>query len=246
MPRRPGVWSIRSCHSGADLPLELHDPAGSDHVIYRLGEDLSVRLAHHAGAIGQAAKESEWLPRLAPHLPLDIPVPLGVGEPDFDYPWPWAVSRWLDGVAATVEALADCPGPQSNWRGSSELFRYSCPRRSLPWMRTRTSPADRDRATRAGGTGSWSRRRSRCRARPPGRGRSLHEGHVLHRRTPPPGTPAAPADRQRRSRWCSRSSSRRPWARWRAITGARLVPPVRARPARNAVSSSNAQKGLAA
>ncbi|MFI5532018.1 aminoglycoside phosphotransferase family protein [Kitasatospora sp. NPDC051853] len=91
----------------AGLPLELLDPAGSDHVIYRLGEELSVRLPRHAGAIGQARKESEWLPRLAPHLPLAVPVPVGVGEPDFGYPWPWAVSRWLDGEVATVEALAD-------------------------------------------------------------------------------------------------------------------------------------------
>ncbi|MFC4468640.1 aminoglycoside phosphotransferase family protein [Streptomyces xiangluensis] len=91
----------------AELPLKLLDPAGSDHVIYRLGEDLSVRLPRHAGASRQAVKESEWLPRLAPHLPLAIPVPAGVGEPDFDYPWPWAVSRWLDGDVATAEMLAD-------------------------------------------------------------------------------------------------------------------------------------------
>ncbi|MEU4175967.1 aminoglycoside phosphotransferase family protein [Streptomyces sp. NPDC026589] len=94
----------------ADLPLKLLDPAGSDHVIYRLGEDLSVRLPRHAGARGQAMKESEWLPRLAPHLPLAIPVPVGVGEPDFGYPWPWAVSRWLDGDVATAGALADSSG----------------------------------------------------------------------------------------------------------------------------------------
>ncbi|MEV0267076.1 aminoglycoside phosphotransferase family protein [Streptomyces sp. NPDC050617] len=93
----------------AEEPLRLLDPAGSDHVIYRLGEELSVRLPRHAGATGQAGKESEWLPRLAPHLPLAVPVPVGVGvgEPGFGYPWPWAVSRWLDGEVATVEALAD-------------------------------------------------------------------------------------------------------------------------------------------
>ncbi|MCZ0983068.1 aminoglycoside phosphotransferase family protein [Streptomyces diastatochromogenes] len=91
----------------AALPLELLDPAGSDHVIYRLGEELSVRLPRHIGAIGQARKEFEWLPRLAPHLPLAVPVPVGMGEPDFGYPWPWAVSCWLDGEVATAEALAD-------------------------------------------------------------------------------------------------------------------------------------------
>ncbi|MCA2220105.1 aminoglycoside phosphotransferase family protein [Nonomuraea aurantiaca] len=90
----------------AELPLKLLEPAGSDHVIYRLGEELSVRLPRHTGAIGQAKKEYEWLPRLAPHLPLAIPVPVAVGEPGYGYPWPWAVSRWLDGEVATVETLA--------------------------------------------------------------------------------------------------------------------------------------------
>ncbi|MGV9361022.1 aminoglycoside phosphotransferase family protein [Amycolatopsis sp. NPDC003731] len=90
----------------AGLPLTRFTPAGSDHVIYRLGAELSVRLPRHPGAIGQAQKEAEWLPRLAPHLPLAIPAPVAVGEPDFGYPWPWAVSRWLDGEVATVEALS--------------------------------------------------------------------------------------------------------------------------------------------
>ncbi|MFE0203784.1 aminoglycoside phosphotransferase family protein [Streptomyces sp. NPDC058985] len=94
----------------AGLALKLLDPAGSDHVIYRMGEELSVRLPRHSGAIGQARKEFQWLPQLAPHLPLAIPVPVGVGEPDFGYPWPWAVSRWLDGEVATVDALGDSPG----------------------------------------------------------------------------------------------------------------------------------------
>ncbi|MEU0912555.1 aminoglycoside phosphotransferase family protein [Streptomyces althioticus] len=91
----------------AGLPLRRVDPAGSDHVIHRLGGELSVRLPRHAGAIRQAEKELEWLPRLAPHLPLAVPVPVAVGEPGFGYPWPWAVSRWLDGEVATVEVLGD-------------------------------------------------------------------------------------------------------------------------------------------
>ncbi|MFI6297336.1 aminoglycoside phosphotransferase family protein [Nonomuraea sp. NPDC050790] len=89
------------------LALDLVDPGGSDHMIYRLGAELAVRLPRHSGAIEQAAKELEWLPRLAPHLPLAVPVPVAVGRPDFGYPWPWAVSRWLEGEVATVAALAD-------------------------------------------------------------------------------------------------------------------------------------------
>lgn len=94
----------------ADLPLRLVDPAGSDHAIYRLGEDLAVRIPRHTGAIGQAAKELEWLPRLAPLLPLAIPVPVAVGQSDFGYPWPWAVARWLPGEVATFEAFGESVG----------------------------------------------------------------------------------------------------------------------------------------
>jgi aminoglycoside phosphotransferase (APT) family kinase protein len=90
----------------AGLTLQRLSPAGSDHLIYRLGRELTVRLPRHPGAIGQATKEARWLPLLAPHLPLAIPEPVVVGEPDLGYPWPWAVSRWMAGETATVEALA--------------------------------------------------------------------------------------------------------------------------------------------
>ncbi len=91
----------------ADLPLSRLHPAGSDNVIYRLGENMSVRLPRGEWAAGQAAKERYWLPRLAPRLPLPTPVPLGAGKPAFGYRWDWSVWRWLPGETATVEGLAD-------------------------------------------------------------------------------------------------------------------------------------------
>lgn len=58
----------------ADLPIELVESYGTDHDIYRLGNQLAVRLPRIGWATEQAAKEAQWLPRLAPHLPLAIPV----------------------------------------------------------------------------------------------------------------------------------------------------------------------------
>jgi aminoglycoside phosphotransferase (APT) family kinase protein len=52
-------------------------------------------------------KESQWLPRLAPHLPLAIPEPLALGAPGEGYPWRWSVCRWLDGENATIEQFTD-------------------------------------------------------------------------------------------------------------------------------------------
>jgi aminoglycoside phosphotransferase (APT) family kinase protein len=91
----------------AALPLRPVVPGGSDHAIYRLGSELTVRLPRHGGAMRQARKEATWLPRLAPALPLDVPVPEAVGAPGFGYPWSWAVHRWTAGETATVEALGD-------------------------------------------------------------------------------------------------------------------------------------------
>jgi aminoglycoside phosphotransferase (APT) family kinase protein len=80
---------------------------GTDHDIYRLGAELSVRLPRVAWATEQATKEAEWLPKLAPHLPLALPVPLAMGHPAHGYPFDWTVYEWLPGENAngTIDDL---------------------------------------------------------------------------------------------------------------------------------------------
>lgn len=85
----------------ADLPLMLVESYGTDHDIYRLGDTMCVRLARIAWAAGQAAKEGEWLARLAPLLPLTVPVQLMLGAPAAGYPFAWSVCRWLPGANAS-------------------------------------------------------------------------------------------------------------------------------------------------
>jgi aminoglycoside phosphotransferase (APT) family kinase protein len=91
----------------ADLPITLVDSYGTDHDIYRLGEDLSVRLPRIGWAAQQAPREAEWLPKLAPHLPLATPVPLAMGHPAESYPYDWSVYAWLPGDNAngTIDDL---------------------------------------------------------------------------------------------------------------------------------------------
>ena len=84
----------------ADLPIELVDSYGTDHDIYRVGDELSVRLPRIGWATGQAAKEAEWLPKLAPHLPLAVPTQLALGDPAEGYPYAWSVYAWLPGENA--------------------------------------------------------------------------------------------------------------------------------------------------
>jgi aminoglycoside phosphotransferase (APT) family kinase protein len=91
----------------ADLPLKRVGSAGTDNAIYRLGEDMAVRLPRRPGAAKQVEKEQQWLPKLAPHLPLAVPLPLAKGSPAEGFPWNWSVCRWIEGENATVERIAD-------------------------------------------------------------------------------------------------------------------------------------------
>ncbi|MCX4821246.1 aminoglycoside phosphotransferase family protein [Streptomyces sp. NBC_01142] len=93
----------------ADLPVEKVDSAGTSNAMYRLGEDMVVRLPRIAGAANDVEKEHQWLPRLAPPLPVAVPVPLGRGMPAEGYPWHWSVYRWLEGENPTIGRLAE-PG----------------------------------------------------------------------------------------------------------------------------------------
>ncbi len=79
------------------LPIRKVDSAGTDNAMYRLGEDMVVRLPRLPGGAHQVGFEQRWLPRLAPHLPLAVPEPVAKGEPGRGYALPWGVYRWLDG-----------------------------------------------------------------------------------------------------------------------------------------------------
>jgi len=91
----------------ADLPIKPVPSAGTDNALYRLGDDMAVRLPRIQWATEQVDKEQRWLPKLAPLLPLAIPVPLAKGVPSEGYPWHWSVYWWLEGENATIERIAD-------------------------------------------------------------------------------------------------------------------------------------------
>jgi aminoglycoside phosphotransferase (APT) family kinase protein len=102
----------------SDLPISPVRSAGTDNALYRLGEDLVVRLPRVLTATGQVDKEHRWLPRLAPLLPLAIPVPIAKGMPAEGYPWPWSAYGWLEGETASIERIAH-PG-----RAAIEVARF--------------------------------------------------------------------------------------------------------------------------
>lgn len=87
----------------ADLPIEALPHGGTDHAIYRLGHEMSVRLPRIQWAAGQPEKECRWLSWLAPQLSAPIPVPLAMGEPGQGFPFQWVVSPWMPGEDATPD-----------------------------------------------------------------------------------------------------------------------------------------------
>ncbi|RZS43782.1 aminoglycoside phosphotransferase (APT) family kinase protein [Herbihabitans rhizosphaerae] len=95
----------------ADLPIARLASGGTVNAVYRLGDELSVRLPLTAGGVDDLAREVRWLPRLASALPVPIPTVVATGAPAEGYPWPWAVHRWingenpLEGQVARPEAL---------------------------------------------------------------------------------------------------------------------------------------------
>jgi aminoglycoside phosphotransferase (APT) family kinase protein len=89
----------------AGLPLERVEPEGTVNAIYRLGDDLAVRLARRDGPTRPGGKELEWLPTLAQRLPLEIPVPVAQGRPGRDYPWFWVLHTWVAGETVPVERI---------------------------------------------------------------------------------------------------------------------------------------------
>jgi len=91
----------------AELPIEPVAERGTDNILYRLGDDMVVRLPGRGRPALALAKECAWLPKLAPLLPLRVPVPLALGRPAAGYPFPWAVYCWLEGDAATRESIGD-------------------------------------------------------------------------------------------------------------------------------------------
>lgn len=93
----------------ANLPLSVVDE-GWDNVMYRLGDSLSVRLPRRAAAAALVEREQEWLPDLAPRLPVAVPSPVRRGVPGCGYPWRWSVLPWIDGAAADLEEPLESEG----------------------------------------------------------------------------------------------------------------------------------------
>ncbi|MBL1065240.1 aminoglycoside phosphotransferase family protein [Streptomyces sp. 7-21] len=90
----------------ASAPVEVMTN-GWDNLVCRLGEELLVRLPRRALAARLVRNEQQWLPILAPRLPLPVPAPVRTGKPGSGYPWAWSVVPYFPGETAAHRAPGD-------------------------------------------------------------------------------------------------------------------------------------------
>ncbi|MGF6821298.1 aminoglycoside phosphotransferase (APT) family kinase protein [Microbacterium sp. ZKA21] len=93
----------------AHLPLQrIAD--GWDNTMWRLGDDLAVRIPRRELAVALIAHEQRALPELGPRLAelgVRSPVPIVAGRPSDAFPWPWSVVPWIDGSTVFGSARSD-------------------------------------------------------------------------------------------------------------------------------------------
>ena len=81
----------------AAYPLTAVRTTGSSNALFRLGDELAVRIPRQPGGSATVLKEARWLPLVQPSLPVPTPYVVAVGEPDEGYPEHWSVVQWLPG-----------------------------------------------------------------------------------------------------------------------------------------------------
>ena len=81
----------------ADLPIREVE-GGWGNQMWRLGDELAVRMQRMDNSPDLQLKERRWLPLLAALLPLAIPAPVRSGMPSARFPKMWTVMTWVDGT----------------------------------------------------------------------------------------------------------------------------------------------------
>lgn len=96
----------------AAWPLRTLGASGSTNVLFRLGDDLLVRLPRQPGGSAAIDKEYRWLPTISRHLPVAVPEIIALGRPTCGFGERWSIVRWLDGELPMTCEPGDRPAPE--------------------------------------------------------------------------------------------------------------------------------------
>jgi aminoglycoside phosphotransferase (APT) family kinase protein len=87
--------------------LAIREVAGGwGNQMWRLGDELAVRMQRMDPTPRLQLKERRWLPVLAPRLPLPVPTPVRFGEPCERFPKHWTVVTWVPGEPLDHAAIS--------------------------------------------------------------------------------------------------------------------------------------------
>ncbi len=99
---------------GALAPARLEPlGVGWDNVAFLVNGQFVFRFPRRQVAAALIARESRWLPRLAPHVPLPIPWPRFVGQPTPDRPYPFSGYALIPGKTACRLAWTEAERAQT-------------------------------------------------------------------------------------------------------------------------------------
>lgn len=100
------VRTLLAAQASATIPDAAARPLllvaeGWDSAVWRLGDDLAVRLPRRGVADVLVRNEQRWLPRLASRIEpsgIRVPSPVFAGRPGAGYPWAWSIVPWIPGT----------------------------------------------------------------------------------------------------------------------------------------------------
>ncbi len=122
--------------------LAIREVAGGwGNQMWRLGDELAVRMQRMDPTPELQLNERRWLPVLAPRLPLPVPTPVRSGEPSARFPKHWTVMTWVPGEPLDSAPLS---------RGAHAADTLAGFLRALHVAAPAEAPAGRDRGAHPG------------------------------------------------------------------------------------------------
>lgn len=127
---------------------------GWDNQMWRLGEDLAVRIPRTPRAPSLLEQEGRLLPGLAARLPLPVPVPVRRGEASTLFPATWLVTTWVAGAPVDHVPVERGPHAADLLAGFLAALHEEAPE-DAPVNEARSVPLKQIGANAERGIGHW-------------------------------------------------------------------------------------------
>ena len=114
----------------AHLKLVALESSGSSNKLFKLGDEMLVRLPRQLTAAQAIGKEAEWLPLFKPPLPVAIPQVVALGEASATFPAPWSIVTWIPGQRARARESMD--GGDERLQLAADLAQFIAALRDTP------------------------------------------------------------------------------------------------------------------